>query len=151
MKDDSKIHAAFDTLKASGLNEGQKIISTGQTEGDLIEHLAVVEATLSPSVILKSHVSSIRWLIPLGQHFKGVRDSDEAMKRFTEEIEKAPKAGLYRHYKGGHYKVLGLALDRDNLFPYVIYESQAYGTKWLRPVADFIEQVRVPRFALLPG
>ena len=60
--------------------------------------------------------------------------------------------GVYRHYKGGLYRVLHLGTDEENDVPVVIYQAQnAEGRIWVRPVARFIELVDVggvvsPRF-----
>lgn len=65
----------------------------------------------------------------------------------------APLPGLYRHYKGLDYRVIGLARHSETLEPVVIYQA-LYGERghWVRPAAMFIETVelngtRVPRFA----
>ena len=68
---------------------------------------------------------------------------------------KDPRPGLYRHYKGGEYRVLGLARHTETLAPLVIYQA-LYGEMgwWVRPHAMFCETVevegkQVPRFALV--
>ncbi|HVZ66382.1 MAG TPA: DUF1653 domain-containing protein [Lacunisphaera sp.] len=64
-----------------------------------------------------------------------------------------PRPGLYRHYKGNDYRVLGLARHSETLDPLVVYQA-LYGERglWVRPAAMFTETVevagrRVPRFA----
>ncbi len=64
-----------------------------------------------------------------------------------------PKPGLYRHYKGNEYRVLGLARHSETLEPLVVYQA-LYGERgtWVRPAAMFVETVeasgkRVARFA----
>lgn len=65
-----------------------------------------------------------------------------------------PKPGRYRHYKGGEYRVLGLARHSESLEPLVVYQA-LYGEAglWIRPAAMFTELItpapgtaRVPRF-----
>ena len=63
-----------------------------------------------------------------------------------------PRPGLYRHYKGNEYRVLGLARHSETLEPLVVYQP-LYGERalWVRPAAMFSETVthdsqRVPRF-----
>ena len=63
-----------------------------------------------------------------------------------------PKPGLYRHYKGNDYRVLGLARQSETLEPLVVYQA-LYGERglWVRPAAMFTETVEVggrlvPRF-----
>ena len=64
-----------------------------------------------------------------------------------------PAPGLYRHYKGNDYRVLGLARHSETLDPLVVYQALygEHGT-WVRPAAMFVETVEVegkfvPRFA----
>lgn len=42
--------------------------------------------------------------------------------------------GIYRHYKGDHYVVIGLGVHHESREPYVIYVSLAKGTINLRPL-----------------
>jgi hypothetical protein len=63
-----------------------------------------------------------------------------------------PRPGLYRHYKGNEYRVVGLARHSETLEPLVVYEA-LYGERgrWVRPAAMFTETVTVegksvPRF-----
>ena len=65
-----------------------------------------------------------------------------------------PTAGIYRHYKGQRYRVLGTARHSETLEPLVVYQA-LYGEfgLWVRPAAMFCETVvldgqPVARFAL---
>jgi hypothetical protein len=64
-----------------------------------------------------------------------------------------PKPGLYRHFKGNDYRVIGLARHSETLEPLVIYEAlYGEGGLWVRPAVMFGETVEVdgkviPRFA----
>lgn len=65
------------------------------------------------------------------------------------------KPGRYRHYKGRDYQVLGVARHSETEETFVVYRA-LYGDEglWIRPVAMFVEPVRVegrvvPRFQLL--
>ncbi len=60
--------------------------------------------------------------------------------------------GLYRHYKGNEYEVVGVARHSETLEELVVYRA-LYGERglWVRPRAMFEETVRVkgravPRF-----
>jgi hypothetical protein len=64
-----------------------------------------------------------------------------------------PKPGIYRHYKGKEYEVLGTARHSETEEVLVVYRA-LYGARglWVRPVGMFCESVRVegeslPRFA----
>ncbi len=67
--------------------------------------------------------------------------------------ETKPEAGLYRHYKGGEYQVLELAIHSETEEELVIYRPlYGEGRLWARPLAMFIETVEVdgqtvPRFS----
>lgn len=70
-------------------------------------------------------------------------------------IETPP--GLYRHYKGMLYEVVGTVRHSESLEPMTLYRA-LYGEKglWVRPAAMFNEEVvidgvRQPRFAREPG
>ena len=55
-------------------------------------------------------------------------------------IETPP--GLYRHYKGGQYRVLGTVRHSETLEPMTLYQA-LYGQQglWVRPAAMFGESV----------
>lgn len=62
-------------------------------------------------------------------------------------------SGYYRHYKGGLYRVIGVARHSETGEPLVVYRP-CYGDEglWVRPLSMFLERVsvgdeRVPRFA----
>lgn len=64
------------------------------------------------------------------------------------------KAGIYKHYKGNDYRVIGVATHSETEEALVVYQP-LYGEGeqglWVRPYSMFIEQVevagkRVPRF-----
>jgi len=63
--------------------------------------------------------------------------------------------GLYRHYKGNHYSVLGFARHSETNEVMVLYVPlYGEGGYWVRPLAMFVESIihegkEVPRFAYL--
>ena len=66
-------------------------------------------------------------------------------------LEETP-TGLYRHYKGGMYEVIGTARHIETLEAMTVYRA-LYGAHglWVRPAAMFSEQVVIdgllqPRF-----
>ncbi|MEO7050058.1 MAG: DUF1653 domain-containing protein [Rhodanobacter sp.] len=65
-----------------------------------------------------------------------------------------PVPGVYRHYKGQRYRVLGTAQHSETMESLVVYRA-LYGEHglWVRPAAMFCESIdldgeTVPRFAL---
>ncbi len=69
------------------------------------------------------------------------------------------KTGIYKHYKGNLYKVIGLARHSETLEELVIYKAlyeNEFGKEslWVRPIGMFTEMVRldnqlVPRFIFM--
>lgn len=71
-----------------------------------------------------------------------------------------PLPGIYEHYKGKRYKVLGIGYHSETLeklvFYQALYESEDFGKDvfWARPVEMFQEKVtvggqEVPRFTFI--
>lgn len=67
------------------------------------------------------------------------------------------KPGMYRHYKGKEYRVLGIGFHSETLeklvFYQALYESEDFGKDvlWARPIEMFLGNVtingtEVPRF-----
>ena len=63
--------------------------------------------------------------------------------------------GYYRHYKGNHYEVIGVARHSESGEELVVYRA-LYGERglWVRPLAMFMETVdqngmQRPRFAFI--
>jgi hypothetical protein len=59
------------------------------------------------------------------------------------------EVGVYIHYKGGVYSVIGVGEHTETGEPLVVYTAQ--GKIWIRPLSMFTEEVevrgvRVPRF-----
>lgn len=48
----------------------------------------------------------------------------------------------YRHYKGGEYEFLGIAVEEKSCEDRVVYRSLADGTIWIRPVEEFFGMVQ---------
>lgn len=65
------------------------------------------------------------------------------------------KSGIYKHYKGKEYEVLGLAKHSETEEDLVVYKAlYGEGQLWARPVAMFLAEVelngkKVPRFVLI--
>jgi len=63
-----------------------------------------------------------------------------------------PEPGLYRHYKGGQYRVLGTARHSETDELLVVYRClYDNNSLWVRPLVMFMENVeldgqQVPRF-----
>ena len=64
------------------------------------------------------------------------------------------ETGVYRHYKGGKYLVLGMAKHsetKEDLVVYVTLYENDMASMWVRPLAMFLEIIdvdgkQIPRF-----
>jgi hypothetical protein len=59
------------------------------------------------------------------------------------------RAGLYKHYKGNLYRVLGVGRHSETLEEMVVYQ-ELYGDHglWVRPAKMFVETVSVNSLAV---
>ena len=74
-------------------------------------------------------------------------------------MEAEIKTGLYEHFKGKKYEVIGVARHSETLEPMVVYKSLykgdfPEGSLWVRPFSMFVENVladgkQIPRFRYL--
>ena len=58
------------------------------------------------------------------------------------------------HYKGGRYRIVGVATHSEDLSKLVIYQSEKTGELWARPYAMFFEKVsfegrEIERFSIV--
>ncbi len=51
------------------------------------------------------------------------------------------KKGIYRHFKGGIYEVVDIALHSETLEEMVVYKSVETGKYWVRPASMWNETV----------
>lgn len=65
------------------------------------------------------------------------------------------KLGIYQHFRGNYYQVLGVSRHSETLEELVVYQA-LYGDfgLWVRPINMFTEEVRdgsklVPRFKFI--
>ncbi len=63
--------------------------------------------------------------------------------------------GIYQHYKGNKYEVLGVAMHSETREEFVLYKAvDVEGHHWVRPKSMFLEEVTVdgvskPRFTYI--
>ena len=62
------------------------------------------------------------------------------------------KLGIYEHYKGNKYEVIGIAKHSETMEEFAVYRA-LYGdcNLWIRPIEMFLETVeineeKIPRF-----
>jgi hypothetical protein len=62
------------------------------------------------------------------------------------ELAQSIKLGIYKHYKGGMYKVLGIGRHTEENQELVIYQSLETNDIWIRPVEMFFEIVKTENY-----
>ena len=57
------------------------------------------------------------------------------------------KPGIYRHFKGNRYEVMGIAKHSETMEPMVVYRAlYGEGGLWVRPAAMWNEIVDKPNY-----
>ncbi len=110
----------------------------------------------------------------ISHEFDGIDFDDDALKAMglcvgvfekyakhkPTQLESLPEieCGLYRHYKGSIYYVLGMARHSETYEPMVMYKELYEGsstiTTWTRPYSMFFDVVefegnKIPRFVII--
>ena len=49
--------------------------------------------------------------------------------------------GIYKHFKGNYYKVIGIATNSETEEEYVVYQSEETKKLWIRPTNMFLSEV----------
>ena len=57
------------------------------------------------------------------------------------EVREVKIGGIYRHFKGHFYKVIGIAKDSETLEDKIVYQNVDSGELWIRDVFDFLSIV----------
>ena len=53
------------------------------------------------------------------------------------------KPGIYRHFKGNFYRLIGTAKHSETLEPMVVYQAlYGEGGLWVRPASMWLEEVK---------
>lgn len=68
------------------------------------------------------------------------------------ELAQSVKLGIYKHFKGGEYELLGVGRHSEDIIKeFAIYRSLKTGYIWIRPLQMFLESIdregyKGPRF-----
>lgn len=69
---------------------------------------------------------------------------DLDISKMAREAREQVPCGIYRHYKGNRYEVLGTAIHSETLEMMVVYRAlYGAGETWVRPLAMWHEEVEV--------
>lgn len=59
--------------------------------------------------------------------------------------------GIYQHFKGGRYEVIGVAKHSETMADFVVYKHlDGEPSLWIRPLAMFCEDVSYPDGSIGP-
>ena len=56
-------------------------------------------------------------------------------------VRKIKIGGIYKHFKGHVYEVIGIAKDSDTLNEKIVYKNVETGELWLRDEDEFLSKV----------
>jgi hypothetical protein len=70
-------------------------------------------------------------------------DAEDA-QQMANDYRRGMQGKLYRHYKGGAYRVLDVEVDEETGKTRVTYQSVSKEWHWSRTIENFFEQVRTP-------
>lgn len=80
----------------------------------------------------------------------------DELPSFSKEVQTI-KLGVYEHFKGKKYKVLGVGRNSETLEEMVVYQAlYGDGALWVRPIGMFLDEKevnskKVPRFKYVKG
>lgn len=97
----------------------------------------------------------VAYCVPLSAYSKSDEWPAEIVAKHGTLVPLLPGVDvLYRHYKGGLYRVLAVATMEGSSERYVTYVNAANGRAWVRPLSQWFQKVQpnagdrtvVPRF-----
>ena len=124
---------------------------------DVAVHLMLYRAELAGGEPRPLEHRELRWITPddIPQYRFCPADAELLRRIRMEDAAARIPCGLWRHFRGGEYEVLGVACHSETCEPMVVYRAR-YGARelWVRPAGmrnETVEQagVRVPRFAFV--
>lgn len=113
---------------------------------DIAVHLTLFSCTIAEGTPKLLEHNDLRWITPkeITQYAFCPADT-EILKRICEKALPSIRPGIYRHFKGNEYEVIGVARHSETLEPMVVYRALygEYGL-WVRPAAMWSETVLTP-------
>lgn len=74
---------------------------------------------------------------------------DDIEFEFITIEENSDQATIFKHFKGGLYKILSLGKDSSNLNDVVIYKSMIDNKYWVREASEFFSLVDNEKYPLV--
>lgn len=125
---------------------GDKFTEVTHEYPDITVHLTLYSCTIASGRPTLLEHNDLRWIKPeeITQYAFCPADT-EILKRISEKAMTSIKPGIYRHFKGNEYELIGMAKHSETLEPMVVYRA-LYGEHglWVRPAAMWSEAVQTP-------
>lgn len=111
---------------------------------DLTVQLSLYNAALTEGEPQLLEHTELCWISPMETPNYDFCPADEDILkkiRFDYAVQHIPK-GVWRHFKGNRYEVVGIAKHSETLEPVVVYRAlYGEGGLWIRPAHMWLEQV----------
>lgn len=113
---------------------------------DITIHLTLFNCAIAAGEPKLIEHNDLRWITPdeIGLYRFCPADT-QMLERIKEKSALDIRHGIYRHYKGNEYEVIGMAKHSETLEPMVVYRA-LYGNRelWVRPASMWSEIVETP-------
>ena len=111
---------------------------------DVIVHLTLFHADLVDGEPQLTEHADLRWITPfeMGEFAFCPADVEILKEILFAYAKEVIPVGRWRHFKGGEYRVLGIARHSETLAPVVVYQAlYGDGGLWTRPAEMWLETV----------
>jgi hypothetical protein len=90
-------------------------------------------------------------LLPPSSAFDDTRYDGPDQSGLCRKCRYATRIGLYQHYKGGHYEVVGISENTETGNLYVTARNIEHNKLWSRPVEEWLRPLDPDRPDNIPG
>ena len=141
-KEEALVRECFEELEIT-VEVGSKFTEVTHEYPDITIHLTLFNCTISKGTPKLLEHNDLRWItsdeIP---QYKFCPADTEILRQISGKNVISVKPGIYRHYKGNEYEVIGMATHSETLEPVVVYRAlYGEGKMWVRPAAMWSENV----------
>ena len=132
----------------------EKYMDVTHTYPDITVHLTLYRAEITGGEPVLLEHADLRWITPEEIPNYPFCPADEEILRHIrmDHAQKTVPVGVWKHFKGNRYRVVGIACHSETTEPMVVYRAlYGEGELWTRPVSMWNETVErggvaYPRF-----
>lgn len=125
---------------------GDEFIEVTHEYPDITIHLTLYSCTIADGTPKLLEHNDLKWITPdeIPQYAFCPADT-EILRQIREKTMPSIKPGVYRHFKGNEYEVIGMANHSETLEQMVVYRAM-YGERglWVRPASMWSQTVQTP-------